>query len=154
MQRLLLRLCFSLHLIEQKLYGMLHCQTWLPPTAVFGRGTVLLLILLILLELGFLSLTLGVLTKLLGSREISFLILNDDYTFKIIVVIAFFVVPTMFFFRYLRDKNEKVKTYYEEFSSEPNSKKRLWAIISVVFFALCTCFALASFLWCYHGVTN
>lgn len=152
MRSFLLRIYYSFQLIEKNLIGTISNPSWL--ITMVGRGKMILLVLLILLELGFLSLTLGVLTKLLGSREISFLILNDDYTFKIIVVIAFFVVPTMFFFRYLRDKNEKVKTYYEEFSSEPNSKKRLWAIISVVFFALCTCFALASFLWCYHGVTN
>ena len=149
MQRLLLRLCFSLHLIEQKLYGMLHCQTWLPPTAVFGRGTVLLLIPLILLELGFLSLTLGVLTKLLGSREISFLILNDDYTFKVIVIIAYFFLPTIYFFKKLRDMSGMVKTTFDVFDSEQISQKRRWIIISIAFFALCICLAFASSLWCY-----
>ena len=154
MKRLLFRMYFGFHLIEQKLFGMLHCQTWLPPTAKFGRGTLLLLALLILLELGFLSFTLGVFAIIVGSREIATLILNNDYTFKVIVIIAYFFLPTMYFIRTIRDKSDVIITSFESFNSESISQKIRWVIISISFFALCTCFTLVSFLWLYHMLNN
>ena len=147
MRSFLLRIYYSFQLIEKNLIGTISNPSWL--ITMVGRGKMILLVLLILLELGFLSFTFGVLSILLGSQEILSLILNNDYTFKVIVIIAYFFLPTIYFFKKLRDMSGMVKTTFDVFDSEQISQKRRWIIISIAFFALCICLAFASSLWCY-----